>query len=280
MSASMGFIQLAAIALSLASSWLLLQHRRRRLSIELIAPAWRELAEAHGWRFIDGALGIRSRLEGRHEGYDFTATALIEEGRIALSVRLRSPGAGAEDFLTTISSFAMVDFVPALSQAVAYAREVDGAGTEAWSALAEARGLTLSTRRGEHTLRGEIDGHAVRIGTQAEPVETILRVHIGAPWPDSVLIKPRAAGGESSMATGNPILDALVTVTAPPDQAVRARLCDPALAEDLLAVLHPYPRSSVVGGYVQMHCPGRLEDALPERLADVLALAGRLRGEA
>jgi len=33
----------------------------------------------------------------------------------------------------------------------------------------------------------------------------------------------------------------------------------------------------VVGGYVQMHCPGRLDDELPERLTDALALASRLQ---
>ncbi len=270
-------IQFFVVLLSVATGWLLVQDRKRRVSIELIAPTWRRLAEANGWRFIDGTLGVSSRLEGRHRGYDFTAVTRIEDGRILLSVPLRSALSSAEPLSTTLSSFAEADFMPALDEAVAAAREQDGASEESWSALARIHQLTLSTR-GECTLRGEIEGHAVRIGTHPEPVETILRVKIGAPWPDAVLIQPREAGGTSSMTTGNPILDALVTVSAPDDPAIRATLCDPAVAEDLLAVLHPYPRSSVVGGYVQMHCPGRLEEALPERLADVMALARRLQG--
>lgn len=271
-------IQLFVVLLSVTTGWLLVQDRKRRVSIELIAPTWRRLAEANGWRFIDGTLGVSSRLEGRHRGYDFTAVTRIEDGRILLSVPLRSALSSEGALSTTLSSFAEADFMPALDAAVAAAREQDGASEESWSALARLHRLALSTRRGECTLRGEIEGHAVRIGTRADPVETILRVKIGAPWPDAVLIQPREAGGTSSMTTGNPILDALVTVSAPDEPGIRAALCDPTVAEDLLAVLHPYPRSSVVGGHVQMHCPGRLEETLPERLADVMALARRLQG--
>ncbi|MFT5683538.1 MAG: hypothetical protein ACI8RZ_004470 [Myxococcota bacterium] len=278
MSGMVSVIQLGAFLLSVVTGWLVLQQRQRRVSLELIAPTWRRLAEAHGWRFIDGTFGISSRLEGRRDGYDFTATAQIEDGRIVLTVPLHSPSPDDEAFHATLSSFAEADFLPALSDAVASARQVDGGSAEAWSALAELHGLTLSTRRGERTLRGEIDGHPIRIGTHPDPVETILRVKIGTPWPDGVLIQPREVGGAASMTTGNPILDALVTVTASDAPGIRTALCDPTMAEDLLAVLHPYPRSSVVGGHVQMHCPGRLEEALPERLADVMALARRLRG--
>ena len=71
-----------------------------------------------------------------------------------------------------------------------------------------------------------------------------------------------------------------MTVTGDVNPRVRDVLCDPRVAEDLIAILHPYPRSSVVGGHVQMHCPGHLEEQLQERLADALSLASRLQGTA
>jgi hypothetical protein len=270
-------IWLSSFLILVSLNWLLTQHRKRQLSIELIAPTWRRLAETNGWRFIDGSLGVSSRLEGEHHGYDFTAIAQIEDGRILLSVPLRSPLSRADTWSTTLSSFAEADFMRALEQAVAAARTQDDALEASWSALAALHSLTFSTQRGECTLRGEIDGHTVRIGTHSEPVETILRVKIGAPWPDHLLIQPREDGDIATANTGNPILDALVTISTPDEYSIPAALCDPSVVGDLLAVLHPYPRSSVVGGFVQMHCPGRLRETLPERLADVMLLSRRLQ---
>ncbi|MDG1479253.1 MAG: hypothetical protein P8R54_06655 [Myxococcota bacterium] len=268
---------LAAVLLLLSMSQLLLQHRKRQLSIELIAPTWRRLAETNRWQFIDGTFGVCSRLEGTLHGYDFTAVTEIEEGRILLSVPLRSPLASAETWRVTLSSFSEVDFMRTLEEAVVTARERDDALEASWSALARLHSLTFSTLRGECALRGEIDGHAVRIGTHSEPVETILRVKIGAPWPDTLLIQSRGDGDSATATTGNPILDSLVTISAPDEIAVQAALRDPSVVGDLLAVLHPFPRSSVVGGFVQMNCPERLRETLPERLADVMQLARRLQ---
>ena len=68
-----------------------------------------------------------------------------------------------------------------------------------------------------------------------------------------------------------------MVVRSPPDVPAREVLQAPALAEDLLAVLHPFPRSSVVSGSVQMHCPGRLDADLSARVTDALTLAAALR---
>ena len=281
----MHFFQLFVIAFFVLTGWLAVKQHRRGLSIELISPTWRRLAEANGWRFVDGRLGTSTRMEGTFEGYDFTAQEMIEAGRVLFTVVLRHPASDVPEvriednaLITDISSFAEDDFMAGLTEAVATARRVDGAGEEAWAVLAASHNLVLSSRRGERILRGMIDGHAVRIGTQAESAETIIRVRIGAPWPDGVLIQPRTPGAVSALSTGNPILDSLVTVTAPDSDAVRSVLCAPSTAEDLLAVLHPFPRSSVVGGHVQMHCPGRLNEDLVDRLGDALALADCLRG--
>jgi len=270
----------ATVLLMVFIGQVLLQHRKRQLSVELIAPTWRRLAEANRWQFIDGTLGVCSRLEGVLHGYDFTAVTEIEEGRILLSVPLRSPLSRADTCRVTLSSFAEADFMRALEEAVATARTQDDALEVPWSSLARLHSLTFSSLRGECTLRGEIDGHTVRIGTHSDPVETILRVKIGTPWPDALLIQSRGDGDSATATTGNPILDALVTISAPDEAAIQAVLRDPDVVGDLLAVLHPYPRSSVVGGFVQMHCPDRLRGALPDRLADVMQLARRLRSTA
>ena len=269
-----------AFVLSLLALWMMMNHRPRQLSIEFIAPTWRRLAHKHGWRFIDGTLGVDSRLEGELEGYRFTARARAEDGQILLVVPLQHPSAEGESVEVSVSSFSSTALMKALRALVAEAREREAARTAGWNDLAKQHGLSLSTRLGMRTLRGEIEGRSVRIGTQDSPVETVIRVQIGMPWPRSVLIRSRDAGGDTSFSTGNPILDGLVTVTGEVPSAARKALREPRLAEDLIAVLHPYPRSSVVGGYVQMHCPGELKDELPGRLADAIALASRLQSAA
>lgn len=275
----MALFQVFAVAFFALTAWLVARQRIRRASLELVAPTWRRLAEAHGWYFRDSAIEVDSRLEGVFEGHEFTAVAQVAEGRVELTVRRSFPEPGEAPTLTrSIASFAEDHFLSALSDLVGEARSLDLATDTPWRALASQHRLSLSTRRGEHTLRGEVDGHSVRIGTTADPVETVIRVRIGEPWPDEVLIQPREADADRrGLSTGNPILDSLVTVTAPAEEQLTAALRDPRLAEDLLAVLHPYPRSSVVGGHVQMHCPGRLDAELSERLADALSLARRLR---
>jgi len=272
-----GIIQLLAIALTMTGGWMLVKQRRHRQSVEFIAPTWRRLAQKRGWKFIDGPLGTDPRLQGTLKGYVFTARALLEDGKVVLSAPLQHPSSVGDHLKVAVSSFAAADLMDALTILVAEAQELDDASAECWGALAAQHGLSLASRRGQRTLRGEIDGHSVRIGTQQDPSETVIRVRIGAPWPDGVLIQSRSAGAPSTASTGNPILDGLVTVTGGVDARTRGVLCDPQVAEDLIAVLHPFPRSSVVGGHVQMHCPGQLEEDLPDRLADALALASRLQ---
>ena len=269
-----------ALALSLMAIWMVMNQRSRQISIEFIAPTWRRLAHKHGWRFIDGTLGVDSRLEGELEGYRFTARARVEDGQVLLVIPLLNPSAEGEQLEASVSSFASTELMKALRALVAEAKEREMAHTEGWSQLATQHGLILSVRLGMRTLRGDIGGRSVRIGTQAAPVETVIRVQIGAPWPRSVLIRAREAGAEASVSTGNPILDGLVTVTGEVTPAAHAALRDPRVAEDLIAVLHPYPRSSVVGGHVQMHCPGQLKDELSDRVADAIALASRLQSVA
>ena len=272
----MALFELLVLAFVTLTGWLVIKRQTRRASIELVAPTWRRLSSTHGWRFIDGRIGVDSRMEGSFSGHDFTAVALIEDGVVELSVsRLYPSSDESTELVRRIPSFAGEHFLEALKELVAQAEELDLAGEATWQTLARQHGLRLSSRGGERTLRGEIDGHSVRIGTASEPSETVIRVRIGAPWSDRVLIVPRAEG-RTGQSTGNPILDSTVTVTG----GAGIQLHDPEVAGDLLAVLHPFPRSSVVGGHVQMHCPGRLEAELSERLQDALTLAKRLQSVA
>ncbi|MEL6348282.1 MAG: hypothetical protein AAFV53_34550, partial [Myxococcota bacterium] len=130
---------------------------------------------------------------------------LIEDGQLHWQQR----GFSADRMMAALQAFADI------------ALALDELGLAEWQAVARAHDLRITNgaRREDCTLRGDVDGHTVRVGVRADPLETILRVRIGAPWPDDALLQPRKDPQGSGVPLANPILNGLV----------RARASDPEL---------------------------------------------------
>jgi len=158
-----------------------------------------------------------------------------------------------------------------INDCIALAQAIDASEHEIWSGFSTAHGLGIHHTKGALALRGFVDSHKVRI--QMVDQSTQIMVHIGDYWPQNLRILP--GKHPNAIPTYNPILDPLISVVGMAQTPFRFSSTD--LAENLLAVLHAYPKSSVSNGMVCLVFPGQEADDLGAPLHDALALAKLLK---
>ena len=160
---------------------------------------------------------------------------------------------------------------PLINDCVALAEAIDTSEHTAWEGLSATYGLAIHCVNGLLTLRGFVDAHKVRI--QFVEQDTHILVTIGDAWPDAMRILPGTR--PNAIPTHNPILDPLMSVVGPRNTSLN--FTSPKLAENLLAVLHAYPDSSVFSKQVCLVYPGQQAKELDVPLQDALSLAKLLK---
>ena len=154
-------------------------------------------------------------------------------------------------------------------------RAIEGQAAAPWSAAAERWGLKLDLE--ELRLEGLIEGVAVDVGMREVRGQQSLQIRgqVDLPLPKDLRVVRREPGN-AGLRLGDPILDSLQVVSGRNLDAARRLLLHSEVRGPLLAVVHGFPGSSLVGSQIVLRRPGRSSVDLADRIGDVVELCDAL----
>lgn len=216
--------------------------------------------------YMDRALMIRGRNEDDVRGW------LLEPAAEVLPHALEGPrDCVREGEITVVVRGRDALALPRLMErAVGLARSLEQARLRVWRELEARPGLESAWDGDILVVRGEVDGVALVIHADPRHGRYRIQADHGLDLPEGFSITK----GQSKL--GDPILDRMVRLRGMEGEQV-ARLFDDALREDVLAVVHGQPGSTVGPGGILLEGRAFSDPELPTRVEDVVRLVRSLQ---
>lgn len=162
-----------------------------------------------------------------------------------------------------------------LGAAADVVRAIERQAVAPWRAAAKRWGLSLDAD--SLHLEGLAEGVAFEVGVRQVRDEPALQIRgqVDLPLPEDLRVMRREPGN-SGLRLGDPILDSLLVVSARSPDAARRLLLHSEVRGPLLAVVHGFPGSTLVGRQIILRRPGRAAGDLSDRIGDVVELCAVL----
>ncbi len=162
-----------------------------------------------------------------------------------------------------------------LGAAADVVRAIERQAVAPWRAAAGRWGLSLDAD--SLHLEGLAEGVALEVGVRQVRDEPTLQIRgqVDLPLPEDLRVMRREPGN-AGLRLGDPILDSLLVVSARSPDAARRLLLHSEVRGPLLAVVHGFPGSTLVGRQIIWRRPGRAAGDLSDRIGDVVELCAAL----